>query len=222
MSLNKIDLDQFTGSRKKEISVFFVIFYLVGIIGLSLSFSFPLFLELIPFALLLSFLGLILFHPSKKDKKSILVFIGIFITGFIIEAIGVNSGLIFGHYEYGKSLGFKLFSTPVIIGLNWLFLVYTTSSVLEKFKIHNLLKVILASLLMVVYDIVLEQVAPKIDMWYWKNDLIPIQNYLAWFGIAVFFHSVIKVSKIKTENALAHILLICQFLFFLSLLILLG
>ena len=70
---------------------------------------------------------------------------------------------------------------------------------------------------MVVYDIVLEQVAPKIDMWKWDNDFIPLQNYLAWFFIAIAFHSFIKILKVNTENALARLILICQFLFFLIL-----
>ena len=220
MLINGAKILQFALSKEKETKIFIVIFYTVGIIGLSLTLTHALFLELIPVALALSFIALAIFHPSKKNKKTTIVFSGIFILSIVIEAIGVNTGLIFGNYLYGNSLGFKVFNTPIIIGINWLFLVYTSSSVLEQLKIHVYAKIVFSSLIMLVYDIVLEQVASKIDMWYWSNNIIPFQNYIAWFFISLFFHSIIKGMQIKTHNKLALIILISQFVFFLSLYIL--
>ncbi len=211
---------EYISNRQKAISLFFVIFYTVGVIGMALPFTFQLFTKLIPFALILSFLTLVLFHPSKIEWKVLWAFLAIYFISFIVEAIGVNTGQIFGYYHYGNSLGLKLFETPFIIGLNWLFLVYTTSAVVEKIKIHYIIKIILASLSMLVYDLVLEQVAPKLDMWHWKNDSVPFQNYLAWFTLALIFHSVLKILNIKIQNRLALLILGCQFLFFLLLFIL--
>jgi putative membrane protein len=207
----------FIENRVLETKIFFVIFYAVGIAGLLLPFSFPLFVRLVPLALLLSFTGLAIFHPDKTEKKPLLIFLAVFIMGYVVEAIGVNTGLIFGEYKYGDSLGPKIYFTPVIIGLNWLFLVYTTASVFEKVKIHPLLKIIFASSLMLVYDLVLEQLAPVIDMWYWIDDIVPLKNYLAWFVIALIFHALLKVARIQIQNKLAALILICQFLFFLIL-----
>ena len=204
-------------NRKKEVSIFFILFYLVGITGLILPVTFPLFLKLIPFALVLSFLALILFHAGDKDKKTLAVLAGIFILGFTVEAFGVKTGVIFGSYHYGRSLGPKLFETPVLIGLNWLFLVYVTSSVFEKVSIRPVLKIPAASGIMLAYDLVLEQVAPKLDMWRWELHTAPLRNYLAWFGISLFFHIIIKGLRIKTQNPLAMVILVLQFLFFLSL-----
>jgi uncharacterized membrane protein len=207
----------FLENRIKETKIFFVIFYAVGIAGLLFPFSFPLFVKLIPLALLLSFTGLAVFHPDKTVIKPLVIFLIIFILGFIFEAIGVNTGLIFGEYKYGDSLGPKIFLTPVIIGLNWLFLVYTTASVFEKFNMHPFLKIVFASLAMLLYDLVLEQLAPIIDMWYWIDDIVPLKNYFAWFVIAFLFHSLLKVAQIKIQNKLALLILLCQFLFFLIL-----
>jgi len=204
-------------SKAKETTLFLVFFYIVGIVGLILPFSNTLFLKLIPFALILSFVILSIFHTEKLNTKSIILFLCIYLIGFSIEAIGVKTKIVFGDYFYGNSLGFKLFETPLIIGINWLFLVYTTSSVFEKFKIHFVFKIILASLSMLVYDIVLEQVAPKMDMWHWKNEIVPMQNYVAWFVVALFLNSLLKIFKITTQNKLALPILICQFMFFLIL-----
>lgn len=211
---------EFSSKIQKITSLFFVIFYTVGVIGMALSFTFPLFVKLIPWALILSFGALVFFHTGKFEGKTKLIFLLIYIVAYGVEAIGVNTGQLFGHYTYGEGLGFKLVDTPLIIGINWLFLVYTTAAVVESFKVHALFKIVLASLGMLLYDIVLEQLAPKLDMWNWKNDVIPLQNYLAWFALALFFQSVLTVFRIKIKNKLALLILGCQFLFFLSLLIL--
>jgi bisanhydrobacterioruberin hydratase len=203
--------------RCVEARVFFIIFYFIGITGILIPFSFSFFLTLFPFALILSFIGLALFHLNQFDKKSILIYLFIYISGFIIESAGVNTKLVFGGYKYGESLGIKLFNTPLIIGLNWLLLVYLSSSILEKAKIGRPLKIFYSSTIMLIYDIVLEQAAPKLDLWNWDGNTIPVKNYISWFIIALFFNSLIGVFRVKTENKLAFVILICQLLFFINL-----
>lgn len=199
-----------------ETVIFFIVFYAVGITGMLIPFTFLLFTRLIPFALLLSSAALVLFH-SEFDFKTKFVFTAICVSAFIIEAIGVNTGAIFGLYSYGKSLGLSVFNTPVIIGLNWLLLVYLTSSVMEKTKWPVVLQVPVAAMLMVGYDLIVEQVAPALDMWHWAENVAPLKNYLAWFILALVFHALIKIFRIKTENRLAAAILICQTVFFLVL-----
>lgn len=202
----------------KKVKAFVIIFYAVGIMGLLWPTTHSLFIKLIPTALLLSFAILLLFHGNTFSRKSILVFSSIFILSFIIEAIGVNTGVIFGNYSYGSGLGLKLFKTPIIIGLNWFLLVYTTASVVNLFKLSMAFNILLASVAMVIYDIVMEQMASSLDMWYWLNHLIPTKNYIAWFVLSILFHSMIKLTNVKTENKIASTVLSCQFLFFLILL----
>lgn len=207
----------YLAKRETEVKLFIPFFYAVGVFGMLYPALFPVFTKLISFTLILSFIILAAFHPEKIDRKSLVVFLFIYLFGFFIEVIGVNTGLIFGHYEYGSSLGVKLFNTPLIIGLNWLLLVYATSSVFEKAKMHTIVKIILASIIMLGYDIILEQVAPKMDMWSWNNNVVPYQNYFAWFLLAVLFHSLIKINRINTRNKLGLTILSVQFVFFLIL-----
>jgi len=203
--------------RKNALKIFAIFFYSVGLLGLVIPCTFPLFLKLIPFALILSFVALALSHKSKIDTKTISIFFFIYIFAFIAEALGVGTGQIFGHYEYGLGLGIKFLQTPLIIGINWLFLVYTTASITQKLKVPDILKILIASVGMLLYDIVLEQVADKLDMWHWKDGIIPFQNYLAWYVLAVFFHALLKIFRIKIENTFAILILLCQFIFFLFL-----
>ena len=202
----------------KIVQIIIPVFYTVGLAGFLIPLSYPYFEKLIPLVLILSFILLVIYHPKQSSYRlSILVFTGIYISGLIVEMIGVNTGIIFGEYSYGPNLGLKILNTPVIIGLNWLILVYTTSSMFEKINIHVNYKILLASASMLAYDIVLEQVAPFTGMWNWHEGNIPVRNYMAWFIIALIFHTLLKTVGIKTENAVSKNLFISQFVFFLIL-----
>ena len=202
-----------------EVKIFYAIFYLVGVLGLSFPETRPLFIRLVPFALILGFAGVLLFHEAKWNLKTLTAFVLVYISGFVIESIGVNTGLIFGEYVYGETLGYQIFETPLIIGMNWLFLVYVSSSLTERLNSGRFISFLLPPVLMVAYDLVLEQVAPGLGMWNWKNEVIPLQNYIAWFVVAFLFVLVFRLFSIKTSNKIAPLIFILQFLFFLSLMI---
>ena len=204
----------------KEVRKFLFIFYAVGITGFAIPVLQPLFKIITPLALLLGVYLLAVFH-EKYSTISLFIFALVFVLGFTVEIIGVNTGAIFGSYSYGETLGPKIFNTPLMIGVNWLFLIYTISSVTEPLKIPAIPKILLSSAMMVVYDIVMELVAPLMDMWSWEGDVIPLKNYIAWFAISAFFFSLLKIFKINTRNPIAWVLLLCQFLFFCFLLIIL-
>lgn len=205
--------------NEKKIKSFLISFYLIGIAGMALPVTAELFLKLTPPALVMSFLIMLMNHQGKAELKEVLTGLFIFIAGILIEIVGVKTGLLFGDYRYGDGLGFKIAETPILIGMNWLMLVYATAAMTDRLKTNSLIKVLTASLLMVVYDIITEQMAPELDMWYWKDNMIPFRNYLAWFIIALFFHTVMKLNGLTIKNRLAGFILIIQFLFFSILLI---
>lgn len=200
--------------NEKRVKSFFLIFYTVGLAGLLYPATFKLFTCLIPWCLLLNVLCLSMFHRGTKDMKTLAILLLILVSATGVEIAGVNTACVFGQYRYGESLGIKVYNTPLIIGLNWLFLTYTTASVLEGFKIPVSVKIAGSSFLMVFYDILLENVAPKLGMWDWNNGVVPIRNYIVWFVLAVTYHSLIKFSGVKTRNPLSLVILASQFVFF--------
>jgi bisanhydrobacterioruberin hydratase len=128
--------------------------------------------------------------------------------------IGVHTGEVFGDYSYGRALGLTLLDTPLLIGLNWLMLTYCVFAIMESTKLFLPLKALLAAMLMVVYDIVMEPVAIRIDMWSWGEGPIPLQNYQAWFIISLVFLVAMHLAGIKTKNRVAPWLFGTQFVFF--------
>jgi len=201
----------------RNVKAFFIIFYLVGLAGIIYPGSQQLFIHLIPFALIISIVAILIFHEGKINHNILLSFIIVYLFTFFTEVAGVNTGLIFGHYWYGNGLGTKLFNTPLFIGFNWVMLVYSSSSIVHIFRVHAIIKIGMASLLMVLYDILLEQVAPAMDMWYWDHNQIPLQNYIAWFVVALIVHYIFVLFKINTRNKIAPSIFFIQFVFFLTL-----
>ncbi len=161
----------------------------------------------------LTLILLLLFHrPFSWGFAMAILTVGI--LGWTVEAIGTNTGVIFGGYTYGPSLGPKVFATPFAMVINWMISVYLITMVLRP-QIINIWRLGFAgALLMVIYDILLEPVAIRLDMWSWETGTPPLQNYIAWFVVS--FPLVMLLGKYvkKAENPLAVLVLICQFLFF--------
>ena len=212
-------IGQFFLSREKNVREFIFILYGVGIAGTALPLTREVFIFLTPFVLLISLFVLWIFHDPQPGIKVPAVLISIFAASFLVEMAGVNTGRIFGDYSYGRGLGLKILETPLLIGLNWVLLVYCTAAIFEKRAIGNILKITAASLLMVAYDLVMEQVAPVMDMWSFRGDMVPFRNYLAWFIMALAFHTLLKITGIKVPNRFAPLIFWCQAVFFVLLLI---
>lgn len=198
-----------------------VIIYLVGLLGLSLPFSRKLFIDITPLNLLFAAILLTLFHEKFRPNQ-FLVFLVVFVISFLVELFGVQSGLIFGDYHYGTALGLKIGETPLLIGLNWLVLIYMVYHLLQDWKVSMVLKSFVGAFIMLAYDLLLEPVAPKLDFWYWLNGSIPLQNYIAWWVISFVFFMIWNATGIRYQNRIAGTLLSTQLAFFLLLNITLG
>lgn len=156
----------------------------------------------------------LLINLEEWNKKLVLVLFMIGVLGFAVEVIGVKSGVIFGSYSYGESLGLKLFEVPLVISLNWIMLTFISVFSVRQFIDSKILISLISALILVVLDVLIEPIAIRLDFWNWTHGTIPIQNYLAWFIIAIIFTSSITYSLGKSVNNLALFLLIMQFLFF--------
>ncbi len=193
-----------------------VILHVVGLIGILLPKTRDLVLSLSPINLFLGFI--VLLFSDVKNVRSILIFVSLaFIIGFGSELIGVHTGLLFGEYSYGANLGIKFLDVPLIIGINWAVLAITSSSLSEKLTKNLWIKVIINSLLMVLFDFIMEPVAMKSDFWSWENDVIPFYNYVCWFLVAIVLQ-VIYLFLFKIEsNKVYKSLFFIQLVFFLFL-----
>lgn len=203
----------------KELPKTFIIFYSVGLLLYALPLTRPIFLFLTPYSLLMVF-GAIIYHHKNKKLKFYIYSLLVISFSFFIEAAGIETGAIFGNYQYLNSLGIKILGTPLIIGINWLMLTYCSAAIIEYIqnkssnKISVALKSIGGATLMLSYDFVAELVAPSMKMWEFSGSRPPMENYIMWFLLAFLFHILLYIYKIKPSGKPARVLFIAQILFF--------
>lgn len=192
------------------------IIYTVGLLGFIIPSLNPLFLKLTPLNIMGAFVIAWVFH-KKWEAKFVMLIITAGILGFFIEYAGVKTGVIFGSYTYGKTLGTGWQGIPYLIGLNWAALVFFTGALVSG-RINNpWLGALAAAILMTVYDFFLEPVAMRYDFWSWKHDIIPMKNYIAWFIISFGMHLLINSNVKLAKNRMAAAMYFIQLGFFILL-----
>lgn len=183
----------------------------------TVSGSFPQFFQqLISFTILLSAIVLFIFHQPWSSSVIFTMMI-VTVAGFCIEAAGSHTGLIFGSYTFGSSLGWKIVDTPLIIGLNWLLLVYITHVAVRQIGIARPWIELTAAAIMTALDYLMEPVAMRYDLWHWENNIIPVQHFFAWFYISFFMQIFFTWMKPVKENQVAIPLLALQILLYAAL-----
>jgi len=159
---------------------------------------------------------LVLFFVARKNR---MISFWIWLTGaylftYFIELSGIITGKIFGNYWYGDTLLLQLGKVPLIIPFNWLILILCTHSLARKLTSKHVLVPFLSSTVIVLFDILIEPVAMKLDYWQWEGSIIPIRNYIVWFIISFLLASVIELLKIDTNIRLLRYYIIIQVVFF--------
>ena len=195
-----------------------LLFYGFGVLGIASPFK-ELFLLVTPLNLVLSFVIIYLSVPQKDRVFYIYMFLSA-LGGYLFEVLGVKTGVVFGDYWYGETLGVKVLGVPITIALNWFLLSFAACSLLNKLRYSSFLKALLAAILMVGLDVFIEPIAMKLDFWQWKNGVVPLHNYIGWFLIA-FGVNYYFFRKGILESPLASKFFFIQLAFFICLNILL-
>jgi uncharacterized membrane protein len=155
-----------------------------------------------------SLLVFVIWHAllTKGWKRSLLMFSLSFVVAFSAEALGVNYGLVFGHYYYTPALGVSLFGVPFLAALAWEPIVYAAfclSDLLSEKAIgmgrisnHKTLPIwgaIIGALATTAWDLMIDPIAVHQGWWTWVGggpyvpyvaNGVPIQNFLGWLGVA--------------------------------------
>lgn len=196
-----------------------IILYTVGFVGVSIPVHNKDFMLLTPLNLLVTFF-IAIYADSTKSVKFYFMLIFCYFFGLIIELIGVHNDFLFGAYSYGSTLGYKIFDTPLIIGINWAMLTYASVSMTNRLKCGIFIKSILGALIMVLLDVFIEPAAVYFDFWSWTDKPInsfivaPLRNYTTWFLASFLLILVVHIFVPGIKNRVIEVLYALQLIFF--------
>lgn len=199
-------------NHKSIVIIILWVFHITAVIGVTLGFK-DWFISKTPVTLTLMFISLIIYYPIRQIRYWLLGSI-LFAGGFTAEWIGVHYGILFGDYHYGNNLGFKLDGIPLMIGVNWAILVLITGVISNHISSRIVTRAIAGAVLMVFLDFFMETSAPIFDFWIWDIVYAPLQNYIAWFGVALLLQFIFQISKITGDLAISLHLYAAQLIFF--------
>lgn len=166
------------------ISYFPLILLIFHAVGFYLFFKSPERVDLTPLNLILC--GFLVFLSESRSLTA-LAFVIIFILGFSVELIGIETGILFGNYYYTDVLSQQFLGVPIIIGVNWFVIVVSSAALFFNLKLALPLKALLAGLAATLLDFIIEPVAIKYKFWIWENDTVPFYNYFCWFIFSTAF-----------------------------------
>lgn len=210
-----------------------LLFHVSGLIGILFTPYRDWFIQNTPLNLCLMTVLLVWTH-EEKNASFFFFFAIAFLVGMGTEMIGVNTGRLFGSYEYGNVLGPKFNGVPWLIGLNWVVVIFCVAAVIQKVhawmirkmaqqetvfpqRIKILSLLVDGALLAAFFDWVMEPVASKLGYWQWKNDEVPVYNYVCWFVISFVLLMIMRWMRFQKANHFAVQLFIIQLLFFMAL-----
>jgi putative membrane protein len=203
--------------RELIVAVLLGVFFVVGFIGHSLQATLPWMLRMTPYTLFAC--GLIAFFPVflERNRGILLWALLVYVITFVLEALGTATGKIFGPYTYGRTLGPQLFAVPVVIAFNWLLVILGSLSLARLILRRRLLIALATAVLAVGFDYLLEPTAIRLDYWTWQAAGIPLQNYLAWFLIALVAALFFVYLKLSVKTRLPLVYFLIQLVFFAAL-----
>ncbi len=192
-----------------SIKSFLMSYYIIGFAGFSITYTYDFFRLLISLSILLSLALLLLYHKNWS-RRFITTGVIIIVGGWIVELIGTKTGFPFGEYGYSRLLRPLIAGVPLILGLNWLFLVYCSFVITSYIPAANTIRALAGALLMTGYDLLLEPFAIHTGMWTWQGDKVPLSNYIAWFVLSFLFIRLMYINPPEKNNKLGIYLYVYQ------------
>lgn len=129
------------------------------------------------------------FHASKRGKIYITELAAAAVYGVLLEILTIIQ---LGAYAYG-SFFFKIYNTPVAIGLGWAAIIYTAMVTADRLGVTQKVRPFIAALLALNIDLSMDAIAIREGFWNWGVVEprvwfgVPLGNFFAWFVVTFSF-----------------------------------
>ncbi len=204
---------------EKKAAALLGIFFLVGVAGHYWSVTQEYMPLLTPWVLLAAGAAVLIPLWRELPRRGHLWLILVYGATLLLEILGVATGLVFGPYHYGPVLGLSVAGVPLLIGFNWMMLLVGFLRGIQPLFDRRavFLPAILAGAALMCFDILMEPSAIHLNYWQWHTPHIPLQNYAAWFLIALAASLAYRLLGIRFQQRLPLYYTVIQLLFFAAL-----
>lgn len=201
---------RFLSRRVQMLTAVCVIFHVVGLVGIVAHI--PAIAQATPLHLTLM-LGLLAISFPEEWRRWVPWALLAGVASFAAEWVGVHTGLLFGDYAYGTTMGPRWDGIPLLIAANWVIVVSGAVSLAQGFAKNRVAIVVLAALFSAAMDWLLEPLAVRFGWWAWEGGVIPVFNYLCWIGLSLLLSALWVFKKVRA-GSFAVILFLVQAMFF--------
>ncbi|MBK9576396.1 MAG: carotenoid biosynthesis protein [Fibrobacteres bacterium] len=157
--------------------------------------------------ILLSALVLIIL-VRESPRGSAMGLVAVFLASWVIEAVGVQTGIPFGAYAYAEGLGLHLpGEVPWSVPLSWAAATLGVHLFLRRFAPDAgwIRRVFAGSMLLLAWDLVLDPAMSSVlPFWIWGTDGfwygVPASNLLGWYVSGAVFLGMLEVFASRFER----------------------
>lgn len=115
------------------------------------------------------------------------------VGGFVVEVVGVHSGVPFGRYAYGSSLGPAVLGVPVLIALAWTMLAWPAALVARHLCRSFRARVVVGAWALAAWDLFLDPQMVAAGHWRWLHPAphlpgvptVPLSDYAGWLAMSL-------------------------------------
>jgi putative membrane protein len=192
-------------SVRRYFLIFWGMVYGFGAMGLAWPPTQPFFLLCVPYVLILGAVHVWFMERPVPMPHTVLLLLGC-LAGWLVEVYGVATGAVFGAYHYGTVLGYAPAGVPLVIGVNWLVLVYAASQLSYAAQISPEIRPFMGATAVLLVDVFIEPVAVFLGFWSWDTPgegslfVAPMRNYIAWWLFSLVLLSLAEMASIRRSN----------------------
>jgi putative membrane protein len=115
------------------------------------------------------------------------------LPGFAVEVLGMHTGVPFGSYSYGSTLGPDVFGVPLLIGLAWTMLAWPAAITARRLVSGYAARVLVGAWALATADLFLDPQLVAAGQWSWHDRTphlpgvpsVPLSNYGGWLLVAL-------------------------------------
>jgi putative membrane protein len=130
---------------------------------------------------------------SRGPRAAVLLLVVAGGGGLLAESVGVATGVPFGRYEYGTSLGPAVLGVPLVIPLAWVMMAWPAYLVGVRLAPTRAVRIPVAAVALASWDLFLDPQMVDAGHWRWDDPhpalpgvpSVPLTNYAGWAAVAV-------------------------------------